>query len=90
MIKKEGHAAKGVSLSGIGGVETGSDAAEFILLGSDTVQVRVSACHCPRALRIWSCAAGVHRSDDPRVRARAQPLRRAAAVHAEARLPEPL
>ena len=27
------------SLSGIGGVETGRDAAEFILLGSDTVQV---------------------------------------------------
>lgn len=30
---------KGLSLSGIGGVETGADAAEFILLGSDTVQV---------------------------------------------------
>jgi len=29
----------GRTLSGIGGVETGSDAAEFILLGSDTVQV---------------------------------------------------
>lgn len=27
------------SLSGIGGVETGSDAAEFILLGANTVQV---------------------------------------------------
>merc|ERR1711959_470462 len=27
------------SLSGIGGVETGADAPEFILLGSDTVQV---------------------------------------------------
>ena len=27
------------SLSGIGGVETGRDAAEFILLGADTVQV---------------------------------------------------
>jgi len=27
------------SLSGIGGVETGYDAAEFILLGSNTVQV---------------------------------------------------
>jgi len=33
------YAGKGVSLSGIGGVETGSDAAEFILLGADTVQV---------------------------------------------------
>ncbi|MEP2775566.1 MAG: NAD-dependent dihydropyrimidine dehydrogenase subunit PreA [Luteolibacter sp.] len=29
----------GRSLSGIGGVETGADAAQFILLGSDTVQV---------------------------------------------------
>mmetsp|Transcript_32670 Transcript_32670/g.80512 ORF Transcript_32670/g.80512 Transcript_32670/m.80512 type:complete len:449 (-) Transcript_32670:346-1692(-) len=29
----------GVTLSGVGGVETGSHAAEFILLGSDTVQV---------------------------------------------------
>ena len=31
--------ASGASLSGIGGVNTGGDAAEFILLGSDTVQV---------------------------------------------------
>lgn len=30
---------EGRTLSGIGGVETGEDAAEFILLGSDTVQV---------------------------------------------------
>lgn len=29
----------GKSLSGLGGVETGSDAAQYILLGSDTVQV---------------------------------------------------
>ncbi|CAM6087124.1 unnamed protein product [Calypogeia fissa] len=29
----------GISLSGIGGVETGNDAAEFILLGANTVQV---------------------------------------------------
>lgn len=29
-----------VSLSGIGGVDTGADAAEFILLGANTVQVR--------------------------------------------------
>ncbi|MGB7326418.1 MAG: hypothetical protein WBD31_16210, partial [Rubripirellula sp.] len=29
----------GRSLSGIGGIETGEDAAEFILLGADTVQV---------------------------------------------------
>jgi len=36
MIKKE---YPGRSLSGMGGVETGEDAAQFILLGSDTVQV---------------------------------------------------
>ncbi|KAF5830534.1 hypothetical protein DUNSADRAFT_14385 [Dunaliella salina] len=33
------YAGKDLSLSGIGGIDTGSDAAEFILLGSDTVQV---------------------------------------------------
>jgi dihydropyrimidine dehydrogenase (NADP+)/dihydropyrimidine dehydrogenase (NAD+) subunit PreA len=36
LIKKE---FPGRTLSGLGGVETGSDAAQFILLGSDTVQV---------------------------------------------------
>lgn len=36
MIQKE---YPGRSLSGMGGVETGEDAAQFILLGSDTVQV---------------------------------------------------
>ncbi len=36
LIKKE---FPGRSLSGLGGVETGADAAQFILLGSDTVQV---------------------------------------------------
>ncbi|MFZ4682098.1 MAG: NAD-dependent dihydropyrimidine dehydrogenase subunit PreA [Terrimicrobiaceae bacterium] len=36
MIQKE---FPGRSLSGMGGVETGEDAAQFILLGSDTVQV---------------------------------------------------
>jgi len=36
MIKSE---FPGRSLSGMGGVETGEDAAQFILLGSDTVQV---------------------------------------------------
>lgn len=36
LIKKD---FPGRSLSGLGGVETGSDAAQFILLGSDTVQV---------------------------------------------------
>ena len=33
------HEFPGRSLSGLGGVETGEDAAQFILLGSDTVQV---------------------------------------------------
>lgn len=38
MMKSE-FSDKDYSLSGIGGVETGSDAAEFILLGANTVQV---------------------------------------------------
>ncbi|KAK9996678.1 hypothetical protein SO802_021364 [Lithocarpus litseifolius] len=38
MMKSE-FGDKDFSLSGIGGVETGSDAAEFILLGANTVQV---------------------------------------------------
>jgi dihydropyrimidine dehydrogenase (NADP+)/dihydropyrimidine dehydrogenase (NAD+) subunit PreA len=36
LVRKE---FPGRSLSGIGGIETGNDAAEFILLGADTVQV---------------------------------------------------
>ncbi|CAH9095016.1 unnamed protein product [Cuscuta europaea] len=39
MMKSEFRDNKEYSLSGIGGVETGGDAAEFILLGADTVQV---------------------------------------------------
>ncbi|XP_042479364.1 dihydropyrimidine dehydrogenase (NADP(+)), chloroplastic [Macadamia integrifolia] len=38
-MMKEEFGDKDYSLSGIGGVETGSDAAEFILLGANTVQV---------------------------------------------------
>jgi dihydropyrimidine dehydrogenase (NADP+) len=38
-LQQRGFREQGVSLSGIGGVETGGDAAEFILLGADTVQV---------------------------------------------------
>lgn len=38
MIKEE-FGDRDCSLSGIGGVETGGDAAEFLLLGADTVQV---------------------------------------------------
>src|SRR5436189_1018749 len=36
MIRKE---FPGRSLSGLGGIESGNDAAQFILLGGDTVQV---------------------------------------------------
>jgi dihydroorotate dehydrogenase subfamily 1 len=36
---RDGWAGKGRTISGIGGIETGKDAAQFILLGSDTVQV---------------------------------------------------
>src|ERR1051325_10490345 len=38
-IRDGGWTAQGRSLSGIGGVESGYDAAQFILLGADTVQV---------------------------------------------------
>jgi dihydropyrimidine dehydrogenase (NADP+) len=34
------------SLSGVGGVETGNDAAEFILLGANTVQVKLQLHQC--------------------------------------------
>ncbi len=39
MMRKGGEKYPGASISGMGGVDTGLDAAEFILLGSDTVQV---------------------------------------------------
>lgn len=39
MMEAEGYRSSGVTLSGLGGVETGADAAEFLLLGSNTVQV---------------------------------------------------
>ncbi len=48
----------GQSLSGIGGVETGNDAAEFILLGASTVQVQQqlppAGPDVPGALRLCS------------------------------------
>jgi len=40
MMKAE-FPGQGKSLSGIGGVETGNHAAEFILLGASTVQVSI-------------------------------------------------
>ena len=39
MMASSGHRAAGASLSGLGGIDSGADAAEFLLLGSDTVQV---------------------------------------------------
>lgn len=42
----------GRSLSGIGGVERGSDAAEFILLGASTVQVQFQAISCHMHVRL--------------------------------------
>lgn len=39
MIRREFPGQPARSLSGIGGIETGGDAAQFILLGADTVQV---------------------------------------------------
>lgn len=39
-MMKEEFNDKDYSLSAIGGVETGEDAAEFILLGANTVQVQ--------------------------------------------------
>ena len=38
-VIRDKHAGQGKSLSAIGGVESGADAAQFILLGGDTVQV---------------------------------------------------
>lgn len=39
MIQRD-FPGSGATLSGLGGVNTGRDAAEFILLGSNTVQAR--------------------------------------------------
>eukprot|EP00882_Tetradesmus_deserticola_P029275 GHRQ01032763.1.p2 GENE.GHRQ01032763.1~~GHRQ01032763.1.p2 ORF type:complete len:121 (-),score=55.69 GHRQ01032763.1:44-406(-) len=56
LLQQRGFREQGTSLSGIGGVETGGDAAEFILLGCDTVQVRGSSiciCCCCCRCRCW-------------------------------------
>ncbi|HMB95534.1 MAG TPA: NAD-dependent dihydropyrimidine dehydrogenase subunit PreA, partial [Tepidisphaeraceae bacterium] len=51
VIKKE---FPGKTLSGIGGIETGDDAAQFILLGSDTVQV------CTGVMKMgYACVKGM-------------------------------
>lgn len=50
-LQQRGFREQGVSLSGIGGVETGGDAAEFILLGADTVQVSIGQ-HAACGLRV--------------------------------------
>lgn len=55
MIKKD-FPDSGKSLSGLGGVNTGRDAAEFILLGSDTVQVRGwGGWHCAPNWQLTRC-----------------------------------
>ena len=46
MMKKD-FSGSDVSLSGIGGVETGRDAAEFLLLGASTVQACCCDCRHP-------------------------------------------
>lgn len=43
------------TLSAIGGVETGGDAAEFILLGADTVQVQLGISYCYISLECLFC-----------------------------------
>ena len=47
----------GRDLSGIGGVETGRDAAEFILLGANSVQV---CCLTPRRIVFFACIEFPH------------------------------
>jgi dihydropyrimidine dehydrogenase (NADP+) len=42
------------SLSAIGGVERGSDAAEFILVGADTVQVRCASTRLPTCIAAFT------------------------------------
>ena len=77
MIKRD-YAGQDISLSGIGGVETGADAAEFILLGSDTVQVcldltmtalgsgNYDPIECSVGLvSVHVYTAGVHNGQDP-------------------------
>ena len=58
LIRKEFGGAK--DLSGIGGVETGGDAAEFLLLGANSVQVRCLLLQAPAALcAVCMCATAV-------------------------------
>jgi hypothetical protein len=55
LIRKDFDGGK--SLSGIGGVETGRDAAEFLLLGADTVQVARQCSLCRPRCSLVSKAA---------------------------------
>lgn len=52
----------GKHLSGIGGVDSGEDAAEFILLGCNTVQVRVDGMHISRKPKGSAVLPGTTRS----------------------------
>lgn len=58
MMKSEFSEKMDLSLSGIGGVETGGDAAEFILLGANTVQV-VFCCLLNSNLSLWELLSAV-------------------------------
>ena len=63
LIRKDFNGGK--SLSGIGGVETGRDAAEFLLLGADTVQVpqQCTGFSSPGLGRSAGCALRLHAAD---------------------------
>ncbi len=88
MMEAGGHRAKGASLSGIGGVDSGADAAEFILLGSDTVQVRGAG----ERGGVAGCFVGRQSGGMTLLRPRASPPRLAAGnatVNRAAKTPHP-
>jgi len=60
MMKSE-FDSENYSLSAIGGVETGGDAAEFILLGANTVQVQSTDTHTRAFYTINKLMIKLHR-----------------------------